>query len=632
MANESIDTLFLAFQEAVAGRYSLERELGRGGMGVVYLAREVRLDRSVAIKLLPPEFAAQSSLRDRFLREARTAARLSHPYIVPIHSVDEIDGFVFYVMAYVDGETLAQRVALRGPLPAHEATRILREVAWALAYAHAQGVVHRDIKPANILLERGNGRAMVTDFGIARLAQPSGDTAVGEVLGTPEYMSPEQAAGEALDGRSDLYALGVVGFFALTGTLPFTAPTVQGVLMQQLTKPAPLVTSVARDVPAGLAKAIDTCLSKDATRRYATGEALADALAPALEKRVDVPVAIRVFLDRRRMIPLVLPPAMTLPMLAGAIAAMAQHGAGVQEVAGALGVLAVGLGVPLAIIVTRMRRLLRLGYGPDDVAVALRTSFARRREEFLFDFGLERSKRERFVGAAGVIGLVTVGGIAAAAAAGMHSPTLVPVAVVSGYLGVLGTIISRNWSRMRKGRASVWSRFWQGAPGRLLARISSVKLGQRTIAADRPTELAIAMSAEGVYAAFPKELRESLGDVPEALRGLEAHARAARARIAELDAALLEARSQPGRVTVTEQQNLLVRDLTAARERAEARLAEVVTALESLRLDLLRLRAGAGSTDGITRDLAAAKALGEEADRLLAASREVKETLATRSH
>src|SRR5881397_3895163 len=217
----AVDPLFLAFQEAVAGHYALERELGRGGMAVVYLARDVRLDRSVAIKLLPPELAAQDKLRDRFMREARTAARLSHPHIVPIHAVDEVGGFVFYVMAYVDGETLAERVMSRGPLPPAEATRVLREVAWALAYAHAQGVVHRDVKPANILLERGTGRAMVTDFGIARLAAASGETAVGELLGTPEYMSPEQAGGDVVDGRSDLYALGAVGFFALTGRPPF---------------------------------------------------------------------------------------------------------------------------------------------------------------------------------------------------------------------------------------------------------------------------------------------------------------------------------------------------------------------------------------------------------------------------
>ena len=629
MATESIDTLFLSFQEAVAGRYSLERELGRGGMGVVYLAREVRLDRPVAIKLLPPELAAQSSLRDRFLREARTAARLSHPYIVPIHSVDEIDGFVFYSMAYVDGETLAQRVAARGPIPAHDVTRILREVAWALAYAHAQGVVHRDIKPANILLERGSGRAMVTDFGIARCAHAEGGTAVGEVLGTPEYMSPEQAAGEALDGRSDLYSLGVVGFFALTGTLPFTAPTVQGVLMQHLSKPAPLVTSVARDVPPGLAQAIDVCLRKDASARYSTGEALADALAPALEKRVDVPVAIRVFLDRRRLVPLVLPPVLTFGPLAVLLEAITQRGATPSLVAGVAGLIAIGLGVPFTIIVMRMRRLLRLGYGPDDVAVALRTSFARRREEFLFEFGPERSKRERVVGFGGMAGLALAGAGIVAAASGFQDSALTGAAFFSGYIGVLGTVLARNWARLRKGRGSLWTKFWQGKPGHLIGRVASFRLGQRSIAADRPTELAIAMSAEAVYATFPKEVRESLGDVPEALRGLEAQARAARARIAELDAALLEARNQPGRGTAGERQTVLVRDLTAARDRADARLAEVVTALENLRLDLLRLRAGAGSAEGITRDLLAAKSLGEEADRLLAAAREVKETLAT---
>src|SRR4051812_47658498 len=177
-----VDLTFLAFQEAVASRFSLQRELGRGGMGVVYLAREVRLERSVAIKLLPPELAANPTLRERFMREARTAARLSHPYIVPIHAVDDVGGFVFYSMAYVDGETLAQRVSSRGPLPPGEAMRVLREIAWALSYAHSQGVVHRDIKPANVLLERGSGRAMVTDFGIAAVTHASGDTGVGEIL------------------------------------------------------------------------------------------------------------------------------------------------------------------------------------------------------------------------------------------------------------------------------------------------------------------------------------------------------------------------------------------------------------------------------------------------------------------
>src|SRR5688500_5620698 len=175
------DPVFLAFQSALAGRYSIDRELGRGGMGIVYLAREVHLDRLVAIKLLPPERAAQPALRERFLREARLAAKLSHPNIIPIHAVEDTNGFVFYVMAFVDGETLANRVRTRGPLPASEAARVLREVAWALASAHAQGLVHRDVKPDNILLETASVRVLVADFGIAAA---TGETGVDGRAGT----------------------------------------------------------------------------------------------------------------------------------------------------------------------------------------------------------------------------------------------------------------------------------------------------------------------------------------------------------------------------------------------------------------------------------------------------------------
>src|SRR5207302_8780283 len=194
-----LDPLLVAFQSALAGRYSLERELGRGGMGVVYLAREVRLDRPVAIKLLPPGKAQDASLRERFLREARTAAKLSHPNIIPIFAVDDVGEFVFFAMAYVEGETLTERVRQRGPLAPSEAGRVLREIAWALGYAHGQGVIHRDVKPDNIMLEAGSGRALVADFGIA--AQVAGAAALdgGEVIGTPEFMSPEQALGESID-------------------------------------------------------------------------------------------------------------------------------------------------------------------------------------------------------------------------------------------------------------------------------------------------------------------------------------------------------------------------------------------------------------------------------------------------
>src|SRR5437667_6779285 len=261
MTHPPADRLFLDFQAAIAGRYSLERELGRGGMGVVYLAREVRLDRPVAIKLLPPSKASAPEPRDRFRREARTAAKLSHPNIIPIHAVEEIGGFVFFAMAYVEGETLTERVRRRGPLAPSEAARVLRDVAWALAYAHGQGVIHRDVKPDNILLE-ASGRVLVADFGIAGVVAGAGALAGGEVIGTPEFMSPEQALGEATDPRSDLYSLGVVGYFACPGTLPFEAAKATEVLAKQVTEAAPPLASAAPGVPRRLAHAINHSLSE----------------------------------------------------------------------------------------------------------------------------------------------------------------------------------------------------------------------------------------------------------------------------------------------------------------------------------------------------------------------------------
>ena len=289
------DSDFLALQEALIGRYSLEREIGRGGMGIVYLAHEVALDRPVALKLLPPLMAAQPTLRERFLREARTAAKLSHPNVVPIYAVDEVDDFVFFAMAYIDGGTLGERVRGRGPLSSKEAANVLREVAWALAYSHAEGVIHRDVKPDNILLEKGSGRALVTDFGIAHVGTEPGMTAVGEVLGTAEFMSPEQASGDQVDARSDIYALGVVGFYALTGRFPFEGTTAAALLAQHLTQPAPPVASVAPEVPAILATAVDRCLRKSPDDRFADGAALAEAMGEGGEAEREVPVPVRVY-------------------------------------------------------------------------------------------------------------------------------------------------------------------------------------------------------------------------------------------------------------------------------------------------------------------------------------------------
>lgn len=273
------------FARTLGGQYELQREIGRGGMGVVYLARDLKLDRSVAIKTLPPHLANDPKIRDRFLREARTAAKLSHPNIVPIYRADEIDGHVFFVMGYVEGESMAEQVAREHALDPRVVLREMRDVASALGYAAAHGVVHRDVKAENILIDSGTGVAMVTDFGIARLAEAAPLTATGQVLGTVFYMSPEQVGGEALDGRSDLYSLGVAGFYALTGRFPFDAQMASAVLVAHVTKPAPPVLTIATNAPRALAEIIDRCLAKDAGARFQSGAELADALS-AVEAEV----------------------------------------------------------------------------------------------------------------------------------------------------------------------------------------------------------------------------------------------------------------------------------------------------------------------------------------------------------
>jgi tRNA A-37 threonylcarbamoyl transferase component Bud32 len=272
-------------KEALGSEYTIEGEIGRGGMGVVYRARDERLHRRVAIKVLPPELAFQKEIRERFTREAQTAARLSHPNIVPIHDVGEGAGVVYFIMGLVEGESLGGRLKRRGKLPADEVRRIMKETADALSAAHAVSIIHRDIKPDNILLEGTRGRVMVTDFGIAKaVSQVSGSTltGVGVAIGTPQYMSPEQAAGEReIDGRSDLYSLGVVAYQMTSGELPFNAPTVAGILMKQITEPAPVLHETQNGVPEDLSLAIARCLEKDPENRWPT----ADSLRRSLESR-----------------------------------------------------------------------------------------------------------------------------------------------------------------------------------------------------------------------------------------------------------------------------------------------------------------------------------------------------------
>ena len=270
-------------ERVLVANYEVDREIGRGGMGIVYKAKDKRLKRSVAIKLLPPELAFRSEIRSRFLKEAETAAQLSHPNIVPIYSVDERDGLVFFVMALVEGENLAVRLHSRGPMDAVNSRRIMKEVAEALAYAHERGVVHRDIKPDNILLcSDDDDRVMVTDFGIARAVTEGADsrlTATGMAIGTPAYMSPEQSMGEReIDGRSDLYALGVVGYQMLSGELPFNASSTPALLVKQISERPTPVDVHRPDAPEDLARAVMMCLEKDPANRFPSAEALVVAL------------------------------------------------------------------------------------------------------------------------------------------------------------------------------------------------------------------------------------------------------------------------------------------------------------------------------------------------------------------
>ena len=263
---------------AFAGRYAIERELGRGGMATVYLAQDLKHSRPVAIKVLAPELAAALG-RERFLREIATAARLSHPHILPLHDSGEAHGFLYFVMPYIEGESLRDRLVREKQLPIEDAVTIVRQVASALSYAHSRDVVHRDVKPDNVLLSEGG--AIVADFGIAGAVLAAGGrlTQTGIILGTPAYMSPEQGAGDrALDGRSDVYSLGCVLYEMLTGEPPFTGSSAQAIIAKRFTEPAPSARRLRDTLPLAMDRAIAKALARAPADRFATPHDFAKAL------------------------------------------------------------------------------------------------------------------------------------------------------------------------------------------------------------------------------------------------------------------------------------------------------------------------------------------------------------------
>ena len=293
--------------DALGDQYDIECEIGRGGMSVVYRARDRRLDRVVAVKALPPELAYDPAIRTRFKREAQTSAQLAHPHIVPIHDVGERDGIAYFVMSLVRGGNLAELLAREPRLPVARVRVILAELADALAFAHLRGVIHRDVKPDNVLLDGDSGRAMITDFGIARAIE-SGTrlTITGQAVGTPTYMSPEQAMGEReVDGRSDIYSLGVLGYQMLTGRVPFAAGNSMALLLKHVSEaPRPIV-ELRADAPPALRDAIERALLKAPDDRWPTGTALRDALlsdetVPASSWRVEQREPVRYTTPRPR--------------------------------------------------------------------------------------------------------------------------------------------------------------------------------------------------------------------------------------------------------------------------------------------------------------------------------------------
>jgi eukaryotic-like serine/threonine-protein kinase len=262
-------------------QYQVVRELGRGGMGVIFLARDVALHRLVAIKVLRHEFAHSAEHRERFRREARVAARLTHPNVVAVHTYGESPDLVYLIMRYVHGESLGVRLRREGRIPAEPARRLLADLALVLEHAHREGIVHRDLKPENILLERGTDRPLLTDFGVALIcsADPSPDE-VRRAFGTPQYMSPEQAAGEVdLDGRSDIYSLGVLAYAMLTGDVPFDGPSFGAIAAQHIASPHEPLAEVAPGLPSALVDVVERCLEKERAARWQTARELYDALA-----------------------------------------------------------------------------------------------------------------------------------------------------------------------------------------------------------------------------------------------------------------------------------------------------------------------------------------------------------------
>lgn len=576
---------FLALQRALIGRFSLVRELGRGGMGIVFLARDVALDRNVAIKLLPPQLAARPEARARFLREAKLAAGLSHPHIVPIHLVDEVDDLVFFVMGYVDGETWGERVRRRGPAPVEEVTGIVQQVAWALGHAHARGIVHRDVKPDNILIERESGRAIVTDFGIA-----GGDTAVtptdGVALGTPLYLSPEQAGGARGDARSDIYALGVTAWFALTGQHPHAGVGGAALLLRKATVRAPFLRDARPDVPLSLADAIDRSLAMEPAARWSDGDSLAHHLEQWRGRRSQVPARVRMFVRTTMPLANEVAAAATASLSAlGMMVILSRGGLIDAIIAQALAVPIIAVSLAYAGVRTSQSALALLDVvreGHDHRTVARALLDEEREQQGEIDVRASAA-RKRDAWWYGSLGAAKSAGALLVAATSLPEWITVPAAL--GAVIIPTVTVLKVWQCLRPGPGR-WPRILRGRFGhgvmRLMQRFAGRRINRRVD--DAPTVTLLGGAIEELFVALPDHARRELSDLPLLARALQREA-------------ALAASSND--------------------ETVRARAAEIATALETLRLELLSLQAGLHEVPEVTRYLEEARRIGQRIDAAL---------------
>jgi serine/threonine-protein kinase len=614
------DPIVRELETAVAGRYGLERELGRGGMGAVYLGRDLKLDRLVAIKVLPPELAVRPELRERFLRETRTAASFSHPNIVSVHGVEEIGALLFFVMTFVEGETLTQRVQRQGPLSVAEATRMLQEVAWALSYAHGRGVVHRDVKPDNILIERATGRAMVMDFGIARSVAASGLTQMGETVGTPHFMSPEQAAGDKLDGRSDLYSLGVVAYYAVTARLPFDAPSAQGIMVAHISQPAPAVVRARPDLPAPLAAVIDRCLLKDPAERFATGEALVEALEAIKLRRTEVAPSIRIFQQKAATTLFLL----ILAAILGGRLTQSKYDA--DQLVNRVFLLGI-LWAMFAQLVRQARSLRIQGFSPDEIQAGLRGITEEGNEERarLRASPIDQKRRRR---------RYTVAAVALAAGLyerwymmnylrtpvgdGIYNVSRPGILMAGASVVLIAIAIIQVLTDPMRESGIDWivRLIFQGPIGRTFFRLVGWKIrtGPTGAAGATPTRHGALTMLDTLQGDDKRRLGKAARTTLERLEGeIERLER----REKELEGAMTEAKVNAPTLTTgaSDKQRALLDDLDLARRTAAERRVAILGAMESIRLSLVRVKSRLATVDDTEREIAEAAHLLEGSGR-----------------